>query len=403
LRTLRDRYTGDEMIILVLVGSIFVSIYATLAALILMLGYLIRKNRIRRLIEYAPGVGYLAAFCALTLIVSVLNDNRQGILMALALAVFFLAAIFMRQVMTRSLFETIIDVSLAASLFSFLVMVIQRFTLTDLEDPRVVSTFGNANYFAAITEILILLCLYRLLGNKTGSRIFPSIVLACNLAGLYISDCRTAFAACGLSILVLLLLNQRYRALGLVVALDILLILAVSRIPDLLPRTSAVSVDLVLRVRIWQAAIRGILKHPVFGQGTGTYLLCYARQGGPGADHAHNLILEPLLNYGLAGIALLLPYSVTAFKSICRLMLSIRNHQTGYLVVSVLCCLVIHGIMDIPFFGAQTGLLLLTIISAAGIAEQGRLAAKQVPDWLSLPEQPALLEAKRAATKHRLL
>lgn len=334
--------------------------------------YLIRQRRLNIILNSVKGSHYLAAFCILTLIVSLANGNRQGALLAFALAGFFLTVLFLRSVMTRRLFDAILTTGIYASLISFIVIFIQRIAAPDQESYRASSTFMNANFYAAGTEFIILFCVYQLTQAETRHRGIRIAALVWNLGGLYLCDCRMALFALIIAVPVLLLLRCRLKALAVVLGTVVLLFLAVRLVPGLFPRLCDTAGDLSLRLMIWRTALLGILRHPLWGQGGGTYLRIYAAYGGPVAMHAHNLLLDPLLNFGIIGTALLAGYLRLNIRSIRRMLVLRQDRPRFQLVAAILVAVIVHGMTDITVFSAQTGLLLAIVLATAGIMEKKR-------------------------------
>jgi len=244
--------------------------------------------------------------------------------------------------------------------------------LSDIGNFRAGSTFLNANYYAASTEIVVLFCIYKLLDPAVPRKERFFAVLLVNFAGLYLSDCRTAIAALGIALLTLLFVSKRYRAFGAAVAVLALYAVAIKILPDLFPRTEAIGEDLAVRQSIWLTAVKGIMAHPIFGMGGGSYLQISSQFGGPAVKHAHNLILDTLLNYGLAGSALLGLFLRDNLKAVRKMAGNVLDHKRYTLIVAILLSVFIHGLTDITFFSIQTGLLLAMVLAFAGICTESQ-------------------------------
>ncbi len=350
--------------------SIFISIYTTVVAIIFILLYLMRQNRLGHIFETVHGAHYLLFFCPMTLLVSLFNLNINGVLISVALAAVLVVSLYIRTVMTPTLFETIIDVACLASLYGFLIILLQWLSVADGAAFRAKSTFLNANLYASITEIMILLCAYSLLKCHPGQRRNKVIVILVNLCGLYLSNCRTAILALSVAILALLFFNKRYKVLGAVFGIYLTIAGAIYIMPSLLPRFDNTGVDLVKRISIWQTAFQGIWEHPLFGQGGGTYMQIFSQYGGPKAVHAHSIILDPFLNFGVIGTALVALYFKEHLKPMRQMYFSKQMNSQFCLAAAMMIAVIIHGITDITFFSAQTGLLLAILLSVVGAKER---------------------------------
>jgi O-antigen ligase len=369
-KKLTSNYTLDELIVLGLALSIFVSIYFTIAAILMTLGYMIMQDRIRPLFISVRRAYWLLAFCASSLVVSMLYQNFTGMLIAFAMSVIFLIAMFVRTVMTRELFEKIIDLCIWASVYCFAVAIFQQLLHVG-EDYRADSTFFNANYYATIIEFAVLFCVYRLFGGGASIRkkVFLSAVILMNIFGLYLCDCRSAFIVLGVAVPVMMILMKKLKELFILLCAGVAAVAALYLIPDLFPRVDQLDGDFAIRLRIWKTAVKGILENPLFGQGGGTYANIYSKFNGHPAPHAHNLLLDPLLNFGIAGFALLLKYLKTNLTAILRLNRVKQDQGRFHLAAAVVTCVAVHGMFDITVFGLQTGLLLMVFLGLAGVSE----------------------------------
>ena len=364
-----DRFTFDEQIVLGLVLSIFISTYLTVAAIVAIIGYLIWQDRLRTIVESVDGAYYLFAFCLVSLAVSLMNENLQGVLIAFAMSALFIISLFIRTVMSQKLFEKVIDLSCAASPFSLIIIVYQLLTTTGSVEFRASSIFLNANYYATITELVVLFCMYKMIQPQQKQRKHFLMIIFLNLSGLYLSNCRTAVIALSIAILVILILNKRFEVLGITLAFDALMVFVISLMPQSLLRIDQTGTDFVSRFSIWQTAVKGILHHPFFGQGARTYEMIYAQYGGPATVHAHSLFLDPLLNFGIVGMTFLAIYYGKNLKSIFKMHTHQDDRQRLFLVIAIMLSIMIHGITDITIFSVQTGLLLSILLAAAGIYE----------------------------------
>jgi len=359
----------DELVILGLVLSLFASAVLAAAGMFAICGYLVWQGRLKTILAAVENSGYLLVFCLVTLAVSLISRNLQGVFIAFVMCAMFIVSLFIRSVMTRELFEKIIDVGCLASLLGFVVIVIQK--LATMDDPtyRAASTFLNANYYGAITDLVVLLCIYKMIQPGQKHWQYYLVIGILNHIGLNLSNCRSAVAALAVSILVILLLNKRYRAMGIMLVVETLNIASFYLVPSLMPRIGHAGMDFMYRAEIWKTSIQGILAHPFFGQGGGSYRLIFAGFGGPDEMHAHSLYLDPLLNFGIVGVTFLAVYYRSNLKYIRNLIGNPQDQPRLFLLLAVLVCIAIHGVMDITVFSVQTGLLVSILMGVAGIRE----------------------------------
>ena len=327
-RSLKERinwYSVDERVVLVLAISAFITIYAAAAAMLLVVVYMVKGKRLKSVVSKTPGIKYLWALCAIGVIAALINDNVVGALVAVLLAVFFLIGAFARSVMTRRLFDKVVEVSCAASLFSFAVALIQYVTYQGNMD-RACSVFINANYYAAVIEIVILFAIYKLFrpGNRR-QRAFYAAVIAANAAGLYFTGCRTAVFVLFAAVSLMLLLNRRYKALAVFSGSCVLFAALIVATPEILPRMAQIGDDMGTRIAIWQRALEDIVKHPVFGEGALAFRKFNFVAGGMSTPHTHSIYLEPILSFGAVGAVLILIY----LKKNLSPILKMRRNKNG--------------------------------------------------------------------------
>lgn len=373
-----DGYDIEQYMIMAAVCSIFLPFFCSLTVIALILLYLLWKGRLYSIIRSYPKAYPVYGFCVLTAIVSLIHENYLGAVCALGITVIFIFILFYRSKLTQRLFELIIDACCIISLFCFgwalmeyynIVQTLDYdfFTFEVADEPmyRVNSTFFNANYYGMMVEFLILMCVYKMLNVKTARRmIFYLITIFCNLLGLYLSGCRTAWISFLFTIPFMFLLNNHKRFFFGTMALFTMFAVALWINPEIFPRGDSLNLYLDTRFEIWQTAIQGIREYPLFGEGPLTYFHSYMRYGGPMTQHAHSLYLDPFMSFGFGGVALLIPYFWDCGKRIWHLYTVHHNVRLFSLIISFILTVMIHGTMDYTIFWVQTALLFFMVFSA---------------------------------------
>jgi len=304
----------------------------------------------------------------------------MGAFIAVGMFAIFLISMYVRTVMTRELFERMMDLSIIGSVFCFAIAVLQQiFNLNDTS-ARTGSTFLNANYYATIIEFVVLFCVYRLINRPDAKkRLYYASIIFINICGLYLCDCRSAFLVLFVTIAVYLAVSAKAKALYIFLAITGILGAAICFIPGLFPRGDQMGSDFMTRLSIWETSLKGIMDYPVFGKGGGTYALICSLYGGHTAPHAHSIFLDPILNFGIVGVGLFAVYVKENARSLKKLHFTEKDRTLYYLVLAILLSVLLHGLMDITVFGIQTGLLFTMVFSVAGICEakpkEARIAA----------------------------
>ena len=88
------------------------------------------------------------------------------------------------------------------------------------------------------------------------------------------------------------------------------------------------------------------------------------------APHTHNMLLEILLDFGIIGCALLIPFFVFYFKNLKKCFEYSVNRNTTNLILALVVATAVHGFIDIVFIWIQTGALLGLILAGLGMDEK---------------------------------
>ena len=86
-------------------------------------------------------------------------------------------------------------------------------------------------------------------------------------------------------------------------------------------------------------------------------------------QHAHSVYLDPLLSFGIIGLACLVPYVYDN----CKRLYQVKKHYSYVaLVMGFIGVLLIHGILDYTIFWIHTGLFFLFVLSSFEMFETNR-------------------------------
>ncbi len=375
-----DGYTFEEYLIMFVTCSIFLPYFCSMAAIVITLCYLAATHQLIPIVKRTPRAFFAFAFCALSFAVSAYYHNQIGMLQSFVMLLIFVYYMFYRSVITKRLLILLIDACCIISIFCFIWALMEYFRIIDhfdysffaleVEDEprwRVNSTFYNANLYAMMIEFLVLCCVYKLLYSKTLRRIlFYWCIILLNLFALYLTGCRTAWASFVVAIPVMFFLTRHWKSFTASMALLIGGVSAVLIDPGLLPRSGFLD-SFIVRGRIWKTAIKAIRDHLFFGGGPQCYQLFYPLYHGRKAKHAHNVLLDPLLSYGIVGLLLIFAYFWVNLKEIVRLYTKRYDVPLFALIVAFLLTVLIHGVLDYTINWIQTAMLFLMVFSASAI------------------------------------
>lgn len=324
------------------------------------------KKRVRAF--EAPYTKFLFVFLIGTFFVAATYDNYRGMAYAVLIYAVFGCTLYLRSVMTRSIFNQAMDLVCVGSIWSLFVALYQKAsTFVTAPNYRPVSVFDNANYYGMIIEFVVIIALYRAFTNSELSA-FYFAVIGLNFIGLYLTASFSSFVALFCAVTLMLLLKKQHRmAFGFIAAVGLFTVL-MAVFPQLLPRGSeAIDHTFAQRLSIWSASIKGIKQHPFFGRGIMAYQMIYEQFSGYKTYHCHNLFLDILLNFGVTGlIALGIYFGVQA-----RLLyLRFRNNicmDMNILLTAASVAVLVHGLTDVTILWIQTGALFALIYTSTGI------------------------------------
>lgn len=362
-----------------IVVSIFLPYYVTAVAIAAGGIYVLCSRERRAWAMAEPFSRLILAVFPLWSLISLAYQNFLGAGVALVIVAALLTAFYLRSFMTQRLFHSLLDVACLCSLSSTMVAFGQILYYAGTGDElRAESVCMNPNYYGMLMEFVAIIALYRLFGTEKNRR-FYMVVLASSLLGIYFcASISAAAVVCG-SILLFLLLRGRYKYCVIFTALGaVAVIAALTVLPIIFPRASDADHSMDQRLSIWHTALQGILQHPLFGQGPVTYEMIYTQFSGYATHHAHNLILDTFLNYGVVGASLIGFFLLYQLRLVIRRIRRGISSSTGVLLLVMTFATFAHGMTDTTVMWLQTGLLFLLVYSSVGIRSE-----------VSLPVVPA--------------
>lgn len=350
------------------IASAFISVYAVAAVSICIFVELLASGSWQTVLKSTPGWPWLAAFAGLAVTVPLCMGRLEGTAAAVALVFFLLLTVWLRRSMTRPLLEKCLLTAEIMSLPAAAVIVIQELLYGAKTGYRPASTFGNPNYYAAAAALVILFCLYRLLGKRgIRTRIGDALVLLANLFGLMLTGCRGALLALAAAVPVTLLVARRYRALGLTLAGIAGLLAVFFTLPQFLPHNVTMEGDVQDRLAIYLTALKSFWRSPLVGQGMLGYYHTAASLRGPVRMHAHNLLLDCLVNFGILGCGLFGMYFRGMLEGIR--ILQQQNTRLFALFCGGMTLLLLHGLVDVTLLQVHTGLLFSLLLCLPAVYE----------------------------------
>ncbi len=344
--------------------------------IVLLVFYSLKKGFIKESILGIKKSKYLLYFITFVIFGAFFRGNYIGFLYSIDLLFCFLIIIMYRFYVDKNLFYLLIKVSCLMSLFIAGIGIYQiininlllgsefLFAIHNAPSQRVTGVFLNANYYATILEFILLMAFYKLflVKEKESSVAFYLLVIFTNTFMLYLTGCRTAWAAIFISIPIIFLFQKKYYLSFALFCLSFLGFFITLQL-EVFPRIGSLISDFSVRINIWKTGLKGFMMHPLIGQGPYAYMHLFEELGGPKAPHSHSIYVDSLISFGLIPLTFffiyITDYFIMFFKS--------SNRKSYALIVGVITTTLIHGIFDFTILEIQVGLFFFLITSSIGI------------------------------------
>lgn len=367
IRQAAARPGADEVILLCSASALFFPFFIGAATAALTALAVVFSHRRRQAVADVPRAGWLAAWGVLALTAGLLRRNWAGLAAALLLFALIIFGLYSACSMTDRLRERLLPLTAALSIAVLLTAAPQKL----LSPGRVCATFFNPNFYGFACELETVACAYALLARMRRKWLYFAAAAA-NLTGIVLAGCFIAFAGIAAGLLVLLLCLRRFRLFGAGLGTAGMYAAAVFFHHRLLPVTPNVRLSLRLRILIWKKAFRVFLDHPLLGEGAlGFRFISPGLPTGMRA-HAHDILLDALLNFGIAGV---LALGLFLLPGVAGLIRGCRFHPPCALALGVLAAALVHGLIDVPYASPQTMALFFLFLSLTGIRGGARPAA----------------------------
>jgi len=373
------RQVTDKMAVTMLVVSLFLPFFVSIAALVVVFFALIFNSRARKIALDGKATMLLYIFTALSVLASVFGGNWLGILCTVGIFAVLTVGQFMLKVVDKDTadnvikgisrvlpFVTLFTVGEFCVRFYFVVIADQKIRFM----TRCVSFFFNPNYLGAVMATTALIYIYLFLKHKDkrGKYLLSGLMaLVCLLLSQSLLSCLGLLVGAA----ILLAVSKQWGWLGLYAALLGAVVMAVVLFPEYIPRLDEITETFTLRLRIWRVALEGFKESVLFGQGPLTYFHICGDYVGKiegvkvwNTQHAHNIIFDSLLNYGIVGAMFLWAYLGSFVAKIFGRLKGSDTFIKG-LIISVLCAVLLHGMLDVTVLWVQTGVLFLFVLVMA--------------------------------------
>lgn len=363
----------DEFMIILVSLTVFMPFYALIIAFNLIFFYLLSSGKIVKILENTPGWKKVLIFSNFSLIVSCFYENMYGIGLSIVMFQFFVFFSYYRYVINRKLFSKLINLYMILSLICFSITIFSLIYINlnlgysfyefidYLSYHRPVSFFFNTNYYATICEFIIIIAMYYFLFTKNKKmRSFFFLVSTLSFVVLLLTENRTALPTILIASLILSFSKSNKKIFWFLVFFSVIIVFLIFYSSRIFPRYEFTSNSFNTRFNIWKNSYELFKENFLFGNGPMSYK--NANFINFPANHAHNIVIDFFINYGIVGAVIIFPFIYNFIKSI----FIIKNKNFFRLVIALTSIVILHGMFDVTIMWHQTAYIYTSVILAAG-------------------------------------
>ncbi|MBF0780533.1 O-antigen ligase family protein [Granulicatella sp. 19428wC4_WM01] len=341
---------------------------------------LLFQKSFRELVKQSLPHKLLGAFFSVSSIASLLAQNYLGAAITLALMIFAIYFTYYVNYVSKKTFECLLDILLTCSFFHAIYASLEAWfilppvdynalhpMLVTWRDGRADSFFFNPNYYALFCAFTVLIAGYKIYyASSLKQYVWYGVVALFNGFGMLFTLTRTILPSLLIALLAFVIFIRSRRLKRLIGLITIIIIVVAILFYRHIPRFDLEAIDehIDIRLDIWVSSFTEFFNAPLIGQGPLTYMTIYEKYNSYPTQHAHNLLLDTLLNYGIIGFVLI--------SRLCYdLILPLKSIKNSYqlkalysLGMSFIVLVVVHGIMDVTIFWVQTLFVFLLVILA---------------------------------------
>ena len=225
----------------------------------------------------------------------------------------------------------------------------------DMGTNRSASTFTNPNMLA---EYLVMVTpiagYYGFCGKRTAPRLLARAFTVLAVFGIIMSFSRGAYLAL-LSMLLLIIVTHLRKLTPFMMCL----VAAVSLVPEaIIGRLLSIGQGghaIFERLEAWEVAMEAIVRSPLIGMGPGvSNFWDFLLKMGVNVPHAHNLILQVLVEGGFIALFLLCLVATRLLQdSLTLLNRSRQAAPVGRVFLMFAVAFIVHGMVDYPFLSPK--------------------------------------------------
>lgn len=236
---------------------------------------------------------------------------------------------------------------------------------------RVSSTFTNPNIVAEyLVMVLPFVIYYAFSGKRTRVRILCRVCLLTAVGGIAFSFSRGSYLALLCMVLVLCVANIRKLSVIIMSAVS-LLVLVPDSVMERFFSVGSMDHSISERWSIWGVTLKGILENPIFGRGPGiqnTWDMLV--EAGVNAPHAHNLVLELLVEGGIIALFIMMLIGWKVLRTGIHLLGNQEVSFMGVTLIAFVLAFIMHGMVDFPLLCPKLVGTFMMVIAFTDVASR---------------------------------
>ncbi len=364
---------SDSTIIYIAFVSVFLHFVITGAVIVFLGIYIFLKYKNDRLFEYR-GAKLIITFAVYTVIVALFNQNYIGIGCSLLFVFLMEIFLFVRKHITPHIFERALEICcyLGASvgILCMLDFVITYIIQRQIAGYRTTLYFFNCNYLATVLATVIIICGYKVLAQK-GPMLLYCVCAVFSFIGAYLTGSMFVLVEIFFGAAFLMFFMRKGQILAALLLMCGTALIVLYCLPDILPRLNQANITTDNRVTIWKTTLEAIKQNPIFGGGFLTYFNVQDNfKGSYYTTHAHNLVLESILSFGVIGSVVLGSFFVLFFRRVFICKNAQSKYYCSSLILALTIALLAHSTTDLTFLWVQTGLFFCLMLGTIGCEEK---------------------------------
>lgn len=370
-----EEIRSNQKFIFLAIVSMFLPFYIGFAVLALLPFYLLYQQDLFGLIRRCKLSPFVLMFTGYSILVSFLFDNTYGVMASIAMLCFAVFMMFFYENVTKEMLRKAVPLTLVLATGNALVailrypyvMITRNLTVSETVSywlrHRAASTFLNPNYYAMGCAFILLIAIYVFYVSTELKHVILSVVTTVTVGiAFFLAGSRGAMMAFApMALLLMLLLAKKRKKFTIFMSVMAVIVLMAAWRMGLFYRFTYVNSDLDTRGLIWTRAWEAFRTNFLYGAGPLGFQAIFVSVNNQIREHAHNIFLDFLVNYGLIGAMLISPIVIQAVKSVRAL----RQQKVFPLLFAMTGYLFLHGMVDVTIFWHQNAFLYCSVLLPA--------------------------------------